>query len=476
MSSPTWHSSPDNLYSFLHDATPEQLKALYDALKVRPKNYFFLPQFRAGVSDGFSYYFNTDQKRLLTGLVPFAAQLGFDYPEVVEAVDPLEEFNLEFQLQGRDGPITLTSYQDASVVAVAEGARRGIFDHITASGKTVLMAALCCLLKDLRITITVPSIALLEQTAEDLKLHTGEPIGILRAGQVKTEPRIVVAYDGFIKAHDRSPFIKTLASQTQVLICDELQSVTKRMFPFFRLCKAAYYRFGFSGSFFDIDPERIFSTAGYFGQTITKVTDEDTRLAGRTVPPRFTFYEYPLRKTDLDYSDAYRELIVENVRLNDFFATKLQPAYEAGKTILVLVKRVAHCANFQKALSQLGIDSEIYNGQINTEKRREMRAQFRDGRLPVLVATEQTLGVGVNIPRIELLLNLGGGLSDNASLQKFGRSLRSFSEKESVEILEPYLTCNKWFLRHARARLSIAKRYATGNVRLVLQSGDTHIL
>src|SRR5207244_263862 len=100
------------------------------------------------------------------------------------------------------------------------------------------------------------------------------------------------------------PFVKNLASNTQVLIADELQTVTPRLFPFFRKCVNAFFRFGCSGSFMDIDPARIFAVAGYFGGIISTVTDEDTKEVGRTVPPNFTFFQFPVAdQPSLDYNE-----------------------------------------------------------------------------------------------------------------------------------------------------------------------------
>jgi superfamily II DNA or RNA helicase len=479
---PHWESDLENNFSYLKEGTEELEKALFNDLKIREKNYWFNPRFRSGLYDGFVRFYDLVNKRLRTGMIPFAREAGFDFDEVITAKNPLavEDYNLEFTLNhpGKEGEIAiLNEYQEEVVVEIAQGARRGIFDHATSSGKTLEIASICKLLDPLRVTVTVPNIELLIQTKDSLAKMLGEPIGQLGGGKKDFETRVIVIYDGFAKQWERSPFVKNLAHSTQVLISDELQTVTKRLFPFFRKCVNAYYRYGFSGSFFEIDPERIFSVGGFFGGVITKVGDLETMEAGRSVAPTISFFEYPLLQvSSLDYIEAYEKACVTNIGFNKFFASKLKQPYENGDSILVLVKRVVHTEIFQKALGDLGIDSEVYHGKMRRDVKDALISEFSKGRLPVLICTEQTMGVGIDIPRINLLLNLGGGLSGNSTKQKYGRSLRSADGKSSVEIYEPYFTGHRWFARHSKARLGIAKRYATGKVKLVLVNGAETVL
>lgn len=467
---PYWESHADNTSSVLKGGSKDIHRDLYNQLKARPKNYFWDFRFTAGMWDGWERYFSLSDNRIATGLIPFARELGFNFEEVILAEDPLEDFRESLSLKLPDDPsqiLTPNSYQNESVLAVQGGIRRGIFDHVTAAGKSVTMALLIQLLQGLQTVVTVPTIDLLQQLSDDLAKMLDEPIGILGGGKKSIDgQRIVVAYDGFLKTYIKSPFVTDLAKNCQVLISDELQTITKKLYPFFKKCTKAYYRFGFSGSFFDNDPARIFATAGYFGNVITQVTDVETMAEGRTVPPIFNFYGFPtLVAPGMDYQVAYKDRIVDNEAFNKFFAQLLSPYYEQEKTILVLVKRVAHCASFAKALAEFHMESEPFHGSINTEVRRARRAQFKNGKIPVLIATEQTLGVGSNFPRIEVLMNLGCGLSDDKTKQKYGRSFRSFDEgKSQVDIIEPYPTGCKWFVKHAKARMAMAKTYATGSV------------
>jgi superfamily II DNA or RNA helicase len=258
------------------------------------------------------------------------------------------------------------------------------------------------------------------------------------------------------------------------LISDELQTATVKLYPFYRLCTNAYYRFGFSGSFFKNDPVRVFKTAGFFGPVLSRADDEDLVREGRAVPPVFKFYEYPITTSirDREYGEFYSSELVLNEGYNNFFAKLLSVYYEEGKSILVMVKRVEHCARIQTALAKLFVESEIYNGKVSPKRREMLKAQFKSGKLPVLVATDQTFGIGQNVPRIEVFANLGGGLSDDKTMQKYGRGLRSFDDKTSIIIIDPYLSGNKWFEKHSKSRLQIAREeYKTGQVYLISTNG-----
>jgi superfamily II DNA or RNA helicase len=289
---------------------------------------------------------------------------------------------------------------------------------------------------------------------------------VIGGGKCRFEGDVTIAYIGFIRDKQPTPQCHRLYKETQVLLVDELQMVTPKALTFFKKCKQAYFRFGFSGSFYDNPSYRVLSTTGYFGPTITKVTDQDLLDSGRGVAPVFKFYEYALEgvRDGDNYGEIYRELISKNINLNEYFTDLLHPYYDSGQTILILVQRVAHCELVQRILNQKMIKSKIYNGHMALEDRKELREGFKEGRFPVLVATAQTFGVGMNIPRIEVMLNLAGGLSDDKAIQKYGRGLRSFDGKSSVTILEALFTGNKWFAKHSRARLRIAKSFTTSQV------------
>lgn len=479
---PRWVSLADNTWSILQDATPEQEREIYEAMKIRPKGYFFDPRFTAHIWDGYDRFYDLVKHRMLTGLVLYSQQLGFEYEEIIQASNPVEEYCFGWQLyvrnrEGNKVPVELNKYQDAGVAEIPQGVRRGVFDHSTGAGKSLTIAAICALLGTLQILIVVPSLELLDQTIEGLETALPEPIGRLGGKRKQNaDARIVVAFDLTLKQKGKHPVILDLAARCQVLIVDEIQTVTKLLYPFFRKCVNAYFRFGFSGSFYDIDFARVLSVAGFFGPTITRVTDVETQAEGRTVPPHFTYFEYPIAdEREAAYGTVYENSLVENAAFNAYMAQQLAEPYEAGETILVLVQRLNHCTNFQEALRLLGIESQIYTGQVNTEHRRTMRSQFKAGKLPVLVATEKTLGVGVDLPCMDLLLNLGGGQSASMSKQKFGRSFRSFEGKEFVRVYEPYITIHRWFLRHSKARLELAKAYA-GKVELKYRSGKVIVL
>ena len=481
-----WASDADNRFSYLVNATPEQAKAVHAALRVRPNKYFFDPRYRIGIWDGWNEYYDLIENRIPTGLLGFVKQLGFDYPEVIKAKDPLSESGWKKDIviydpnpdAKQNGVIVPMIYQQESLDKVIAGIRRGVFLHLTAAGKSVLIAMIAAAAANLRILISVPSLALLTQLADDLEKMLREDIGRLGSKFKDADKRVIVAYNGFLKRLERSPFATNLALQTDLLMVDELQTSTKLDYKFYRKCKNAYYRYGFSGSFYDIDPGRIFDTSGYFGPVITEVTDEDTLASNRTVPPNFVFFEYYIRKTiGQEYGEVYGEQIVQNKGFNNFFADIVLNRSKLDKSILILVKRVQHCSLFQEALRERGLTSEIYNGQIDLSTRDERKKDFTSGNSMILIATEQTLGIGVNIPRIQVLVNLGGGDSDDKSKQKYGRSLRSFSfiGKEEVEIIEPFITGNVWFNRHSKHRLAVAKKYKTGTVKLIHLSGHEEI-
>lgn len=458
----------DNCWTKLEGASESLEKELFDSLKIKSKNYAFDLRYRAGMWDGFERFYYPKTHRLLTGLVPYAKKLGFDIPEIDLSVKPENEFPREISLNGIE---ELEIYQEETRDLIIAGSRRGVFDHITGAGKSVEMGIICKLFPKLNITINVPTCTLLQQLRKDLEDKLGEEVGSFGC-KTNNIQRITVVFQTMIVKYMKNPIITNLANRTQVMISDELQMVTPSFFPFLLKCHNAYYRYGFSGSFYDNDPVRVFQTSGHFGDLISKVSEEDTNEAGRTVPLDFFFYEYSIPKIQGDfvgYAEAYEEHISSNYSYNEFFLDKALEYYSEGKSILIMIKHHAHSELVGKILKQKMIKFENFNGRISPDIREKTKKRFKSGELQVLVATEQTIGVGVDIPRIHVLLNLGGGLSDDKCIQKYGRIIRAHeeSEKERAIIIEPLVIGNKWFQRHSRARLKVANSYKTGTVKVI---------
>ena len=199
-------------------------------------------------------------------------------------------------------------------------------------------------------------------------------------------------------------------------------------------------------------------------------TDVDTMKAGRTVPPHFEFYEYPVMKfvTALDnYQEQYDTFIADNEKYTAYFLDVLvRDHYKPGDTVLILVKRVRHAKAVIQKLLKYNLYAEEYSGAVHRDARLDLKSEYQNGEVPILVATEQTFSVGQDVPRITTLLNLGGGLSADREKQKIGRGLRSFEDKEYVTIIQPYITGHKWLARHSAQRLALARRYKTGKVTI----------
>ena len=78
---------------------------------------------------------------------------------------------------------------------------------------------------------------------------------------------------------------------------------------------------------------------------------------------------------------------------------------------------------------------------------------FKEGKRQGVIAS-RIWGEGLNIKRINVVINCVGGKSEIASIQRFGRGLRSDKGKVDV-LLVDFLDANNhvYFLRHSMERL-----------------------
>lgn len=443
------HWSVDNSWAEIRNVSAADEAELYSLLRVRPKNYFFDFRFRAGVWDGWHYFYDRTRHRIATGLLPMVRQMGFEWPEHWAVAPP----HVEFQPPDLAG-ITFAPKQLAAIDSVRRGHQRGVFDYITGYGKTVTFIAITKML-NLRTMIVEPGVELLEQVAEQVQTRVGLGVGRVGSGHNERGRQVTVVTDDMLKRLPRWE-LDALAADVQVLHMDEVHNCTDRLHPFFRACTNAYYRYGWSGTPFDLGKERAVSVMGLFGPILHSATAADLVAAQRGVPAEFVFVDVPVpRVFASDYAGLYSAAITHNTAFHAQVGELVQVHHDGDTSILILVRRIEHGRALLTELQRLKIPAEFVSGKHNPHARERTKAAFHDGKLKVLIASD-IYKEGVDLPCIEVLLLAGGGESNKDWRQRVGRGLRTHPGKASVRIYDFLFTGNKILEKHSQARLKRA--------------------
>lgn len=107
----------------------------------------------------------------------------------------------------------------------------------------------------------------------------------------------------------------------------------------------------------------------------------------------------------------------------------------AGHTVLVLSERVEHCRLLAENIRTQCVCAEALVGTLPKDKRRAVLDDFRDGRLPVVVAT--TLAdEGLDVPRLDRVILAWPGRAKGRATQRLGRLMRPCPGKGQAVLID----------------------------------------
>jgi len=363
---------------------------------------------------GNTYYF-------LSGLYPIALKESY----------PIKNFHTIIFKKDWENEAYLKILRDYQLESIRELMKipRGILWASTGSGKTVIMIALCKIIKEnIPILIIIPkSQALLEQTVKRfLEVFPENEIGF-NYGKGFKEGRIMISSPACLE--------KLSLNYYNCIITDECQhAVAKTIYQALLKCKKAFIRYGFSGTPFGRSDQKDLITIGLFGLPVKKIKYNELVEKGYLAKLKYIFVtfesEFLLDQniTLLKYSNDWNEIA------NKFFLTdtrkyviKIIVDYliKAGRNCLIIVERKLHGQVLEKELEEFKVkfvSSDTYNVSKEIEK-------FKKGDYNVLIATS-LIETGIDIPDLNSIILAGIGKSSIQLLQRVGRGLRPKDDKE----------------------------------------------
>lgn len=456
-----------NDFAYLATLDTNLKKKLYDALRFKQKNYYHTRAYQSGKWDGYINFFDKNNGRFLTGLLPEIQAALQHFQVEYDTVD--ERFSVNFLHNSIDqdflkgctpageAPITLFDYQ-VDLVNQAIKYKRGIVMSPTASGKTNIMISIMKALPPGTPTLfLVNRKGLVTQNYKEILKWGFKNVG--RFNSDFHEPNVITCANVQSLHH-----LDEILHKFQVVIADEIHMLSNNSgIAAFRKVKGAGVRIAVSATPFKHDGKdkvQKYTIKGYFGGVLkTNVTEsgilttEFLQDRGNLSDSLCTFYTITEPKLPYDvYIDAVTNGIANNWDFHKLVA-RLATQKLKGRT-LILVERVAH----GDALSRLIPNSLWIYGKDDDDTRQIVIDKLKTSKEnTVAIATQGIFSVGVNF-FVHNLINCSGGQAHHDIVQKMGRGLRTANDKEKLMYYDFIFKMNPYLLKHSNARVRILKK------------------
>lgn len=185
--------------------------------------------------------------------------------------------------------------------------------------------------------------------------------------------------------------------------------------------------------------------------------------------------QFPHRgHVSMSYQDYYQRNVLEHFIKKDACGLLVQYLRNQGKYIIILVERIKHVEDLSERLAD--IPHRVVFGEVGKVKRREFRSKFENGKIRVLIANK-VFKKGINIKRVDVIIDMAEMKSKNDTQQKYGRGVRLHPAKASLLYVDMGTQGNGVFGKAAGSRARAlrqlgvkVKRVKVGSPQLALKA------
>lgn len=423
--------------------------------------------------------------RFLKGLLP-----------KVESV--LKSNNVQYKIKDQRKPVKFgrkiktknietREYQDR-VHETALREKGGIVKAATGSGKSVMITRLIAD-TNVKTMVYVIGIDLLYQMKETFEKMLGTKVGIIGDGHADIKKinictvwtaanalgKKYVPLDDedkskkeTIKESSRNKIVKAIRDaqmaiydECHMLATDTLQTINSES-------KAAFYKYGFSGTPWRDDGADLLIEA-VCGKTIIEVTASELIHDDYLVQPVIHFIKVPeMDNLPSKYPAIYKQYIVENETRNNLITKSANKLVDSGRKVLILVKNIRHGEILLEELEQNRVVYFV-RGELDSEERNEIREDFINGKIDIIIASA-VYDQGIDLPILDALILAGSGKSSGRALQRLGRVIRRYPNKKDAIVID-FIDHAKYLLNHTSARIDIYRLESGFKIKLPKRKG-----
>lgn len=455
-------------------ATGDFIKSLDKRTAFFVKGHEFNPAFRRHWWDGKEHLVKKVKGKpdytLPIGMMDRAIELANDLGKSIKLVDERRVSSQPIEVDWNED-IEPRDYQQAAVDALCLDrgllTGKGMIRVPTRGGKTLIAARTIHKLQR-RALFIVPSQLLQLQTVQAFERMLMVPIGQVGDGVWAPED-ITVASIQTLAAQMKKPRAKELLASFDVVFFDECHHFAgekwRRVFDSID----ALYKIGLSATIFlkDDDDNELsgIHMVASTGPVLYSIEPDELILRGFLVRP--TILCVKIREPEVKrvpWPTAHLLGIVQHGHRNDVIARLALNRRLAGRAVLVITASLDHTADLKARMMSMGLVVGTIIGSTPAEERRTIIERYNANEVDVLLGT--VFGEGIDIPRIEVVINAEGGKSQISSTQKF-RNITPSPGKETAEMIDFMDLHNKYLAGHSLERLQTYREHAEFRFKVV---------
>lgn len=324
-------------------------------------------------------------------------------------------------------------YQNECAESIVASIPRGggLVLNATGSGKTYIAGIVASRVGGQFIFI-VDQLDLLEQGRAELERVLGEKVGYVGNG-VFVPRRVTVATVQTIHRHLADKRFRKWLAEIDVIFIDEIHvQMNRRNFKSVAKIEPKAV-IGLTATL-ELSKKhvrmRAWAITGpvLYEYPLIRGVEEGVLEKGRVVRVQ---YENKVEETDFKqmYVNEYTDRIVDNVERNQLVRRLAKYCVADNRFTIVLVHRVRHVKLLSRLLKE--IPHRLVYGEKAVGQRIVAKKRFERGRIRLLVAN-QVFKKGIDIKRLDAIIDAAGMKSANDALQKFGRGVRKHQDKTEL--------------------------------------------
>lgn len=360
--------------------------------------------------------------------------------------------------------------------------KRGIIRAGTGAGKTYSAVGACAEIGQFPFLFLVNRISLLKQAHDVFSEYFNGTIGWIGDGNVSfgliniaTVQTICsmldIKFNGSDEEDEKLTYspeqisnLKLLLRECKFLIVDEMHNAASDTYlKVIKNIPKAVYKIGLSATPIRSDGKELLLTAS-FGDVIYTKTASSLIKEGKLAKPKITIINYKdelsqiySKKCKAQYQTIQKQCVVENEDFNNMIAKVAITNAKLHRLTLVSVRLINHGENILQQINSIDPDINVVflNGQnaakLGLEKIKE---DFSNGKIQILIST--LFDEGVDIPKIDAVIDGGGGKSPIKTLQLVGRGMRLYPGKKYVYVYS-FILNYKYLYEHSLERINTLK-------------------
>lgn len=463
-----------NLWIQINTDNNSYLKSLHKEFSYHVPNYQFMPRFKAGVWDGKICLINLGNRTipfgLFTRLYKFTKE-NFD-DEIIVSDDVKNVYSTDNIEIKYDLNLKPRSYQEESIKLLLSYGK-GIIRLCTGSGKSLVIAYLCKILKDNNKTnqslIIVPTVSLVQQFYSDMLDYgiSEEWLGMVDKDHKEFDKNIVISTWQSLQNNkdELDRFDCVIVDECHGLKADVITGILKK-------CPARY-RFACTGTMPNHKLEYS-QVQSFIGPVLYDLGASELAKMGY-------LSECKINKINVDYNSKIigdYNTIKDTVLSNSWRIELLKNIIlKCDGSILMLVSKVESEGEF--LLHKLRQFPELENrdivflsGRDEANDREKWRKLMDKKKNVIMIATYPIFSTGINIKTLKNLIFASPLKSKIKVLQSIGRTLRKHISKEHAIIYDICDNC-KYLKSHAKARQKYYDKESFEVIESNITEGDS---